>query len=76
MNRRASRRGQSAVEYILLLGFVATFAVLVKKTVVDRMFQTILPETVQSIRSEAIGGGRQVPGEMSRYYYQSQVTKK
>lgn len=56
--RRPARRGQTTVEYLLLMGAVAFFVVAFKKAVLEGMLVTFLPETIEAAKGEATSGGQ------------------
>lgn len=63
------RRGQTAVEYLLLMGAVVFVVVALKDLVLDGMFASVLPEMVASSRGEAATGGQR-----RGYYYVDSVS--
>ena len=68
--KQKSRRGQTALEYLLLMGAVSVTVVALKNVVLDGMFAKVLPDTVGSAKGEAATGGRKLG-----YYYVNSTTR-
>ena len=60
MGNERSRRGQTAVEYILLIAAIAATVAFMKTRVVDGTAQRMLPGLTNTIKTEASQGGQSV----------------
>ncbi|MBS1983991.1 MAG: hypothetical protein JST16_07440 [Bdellovibrionales bacterium] len=66
--RRRKSKGQTTLEYIMLMAAAAFMVVSVKKLVLEGMFVKTLPETRDAISGEAASGGSTNP---ATYYSKS-----
>lgn len=71
MRKAPKKKGQTSVEYLLLMGAAVFAVVAFKKALIDGMFTKVVPETVGSVRGEAGTGGR----KPAYYYLKSRATE-